>query len=153
MIRTSLLGDIVFTAGITIGGYLFSDTQPRPFLTIANCATECLQANEILGLLASVGIQKLADPLPFVLKETDKTLAIEHPFPRADIHYVIIPKEDIKDAEDLSDQDAPYIMDAYAVMATLIREHGLRDYKIILNGPGFQTVRYLHFHLVAELPD
>ncbi|MEK7542619.1 MAG: HIT domain-containing protein [Patescibacteria group bacterium] len=152
MIRYLIVGIIALGAGVVLGGYLFSDTQPRSLLNIKECGTQCLNQEEILGLVGSVGIQKFSGSLPFVTKETDKTLAIKHPFPKSDIHYVIIPKKDIKAAEDVVEEDTPYIIDAYAVMVGLIKEQNLRDYKIITNGPGFQTVGYLHFHLVSELP-
>lgn len=152
MIRHLILGGIILGAGIVLGAYLFSDTQPRSILNIEECGAYCLSNEEVLGLAASVGIQKFSGTLPFIEKETDKTLVIKHPFPKSDIHYVIIPKKDIKAVEDVSDEDTPYIIDAYYLMASLIKEQNLRDYKIITNGPGFQTVGYLHFHLVSELP-
>ena len=153
MLRYFALGIIALAGGILIGAYLFSDTQPRSFLNIKDCQTSCLNQQEILGLLGSVGVQKFSGSIPFVVKETDNTIAISHPFPRSDIHYVIIPKKDIKFVEDITEEDADYITDAYAVMAALIREQNLKDYKIITNGPGFQTVEYLHFQLVSELPE
>jgi len=103
--------------------------------------------------LGSVLMQKFSGLLPLVEKETDKTLAIKHPFPRSDIHYVIIPKKDIKSVEEVSAEDIDYIIDAYATMGVLIKEQNLKDYKIVVNGPGFQTVGYLHFHLMSELPE
>lgn len=144
---------IALAGGILIGAYLFSDTQPRSFLNITECKANCLSRQEALGLLGSVGVQKFSEAFPLVVKETDSTLAIQHPFARADIHYVIIPKKDIKFVEDITEEDAAYIKDAYAVMAALITEQNLKDYKVITNGPGFQTVEYLHFQLVSELPE
>jgi hypothetical protein len=38
----------------------------------------------------------------------------------------------------------------FAVMGEIIREKNLTDYQIVTNGPGYQTVSYLHFHLVAR---
>ncbi|MBI2098431.1 MAG: HIT domain-containing protein [Candidatus Wildermuthbacteria bacterium] len=152
MFRYISLAIVFILAGVIVGGYLFSDTKPRSFLSVRECGLSCLNQEELLGLLGSVGIQRLPGIIPSVQKETDKTIVIKHPFPQAPIHYVIIPKKDIKATEDISEEDTPYIIDAYAVMSALIREQNLRDYKIVINGPGFQTVRYLHFHLVSELP-
>lgn len=153
MIRYVITSVSAVGVGVLLGAYLFSDTQPRSVLNTRECGSHCLSHEEILGLATSVGIQKFSGALPFVQKETDKTLVIKHPFPKSDIHYVIIPKKDIKAVEGVSDEDAPSIIDAYAVMSSLIKEQNLRDYKIITNGPGFQTVGYLHFHLVSELPE
>jgi len=152
MLRYIFIGIVFVLTGVILGGYLFSDTKPRAFLRVQECGLSCLNQEEALGLLGSIGVQKLSGIIPSVQKETDKTIVIKHPFPQAPIHYVIIPKKDIKATEDISEEDTPYIIDAYAVMSALIREQNLRDYKIVINGPGFQTVGYLHFHLVSELP-
>ena len=150
--KKTLLTIFALLLGIVVGGYLFSDTQPRSFLTFHECQNTCLEQKELLGLLGSVGIQKFPDLIPSLVKETEKTVVIKHPFPQSDLHYVIIPKKDIRDAQDISSEYASYITDAYAVMSAIIREKNLRDYKIITNGPGYQTVGYLHFQLVSLLP-
>ncbi|OHA62697.1 MAG: hypothetical protein A3E07_00230 [Candidatus Wildermuthbacteria bacterium RIFCSPHIGHO2_12_FULL_45_9] len=151
MKRFLILVMLMFGAGIGVGGYLFSDTQPRAFLEVGQCqGIECLDPKEIMGLAGSVGIQRTANLLPFVEQETDKTVLMRHPFPLADIHYVAVPKKDIKDPSQLTDEDKEYLADAFAVMGAKIREEGLKKYKIITNGPGYQSVGYLHFHLVAE---
>lgn len=153
MKRYLLVAILFCLAGIVLGGYLFSDTKPRSFFNVKECRLNCLSSEEVLGLLGSVLMQKFSGLLPLVEKETDKTLAIKHPFPRSDIHYVIIPKKDIKSVEEVSAEDIDYIIDAYATMGVLIKEQNLKDYKIVVNGPGFQTVGYLHFHLMSELPE
>jgi len=141
---------IVFIAGIIVGGYLFRDVQPRSFLKIDDCDNNCLNPNELLGLIGSAGIQNLPDSMPFVVKETDKTIVIDSPIHQAPVHYVIIPKKDIKDAGDISELDKEYLVDAYAVIGEIIREENLEKYKIYTNGPYYQTVTYLHFHLLAN---
>lgn len=139
----------IFGVGMAIGGYLFRDVQPRSFLAINDCKGTCLSFNELMGLIGSAGMQKLPDFVPFVVKETDKTVVIEPPIKEAPIHYVIVPKKDIRDAADISEADASYLMDAYAVIRELIKEKNLRQYKVYTNGPGYQLVNYLHFHLLA----
>jgi len=144
LVITSLL------CGVILGAYLFSDTRPRPFLSLRNCEGNCFRLNELVGLLASVGIQNFSGLLPDVVKETDKTVVIEHPGAHKGIHYVVIPKKDIRNAADLSDSDRESVVDLFAVMGEIIREKNLTDYEIMTNGPGNQTVCYLHFHLVAR---
>ena len=61
--------------GILIGGYLFSQSQPRSFLALNRCQN-CLTHEDLLGLVASVGIQKFPGLMPFVVFETDKTIAV-----------------------------------------------------------------------------
>jgi histidine triad (HIT) family protein len=141
---------VIFIAGIIVGGYLFRDVQPRSFLKIDDCNKTCLNPEELLGLIGSVGIQNLPDSMPFVVKETDKTVVIDSPIHQAPIHYVIIPKKDIKDVADISESDKEYLADTYAVIGQIIREENLTQYKIYTNGPYYQTLTYLHFHLLAN---
>jgi len=140
---------IALILGVAIGGYVFSETQRRSVLALHDCRSTCLNQNELLGLLGSIGIQKFSGLLPSVIKETDKTIVIKSPDPQADTHLVIIPKKDIKNIGELSDDDKDYIMDAFAVIDALVKERHLSKYKIITNGPGYQQVTYLHFHLLA----
>lgn len=136
--------------GVMLGGYLFSDTQARSFLALNKCEGTCLQANELLGLLTSVGVQKFSALAPSVIKETDKTIVIEHPSPQARLHYLVIPKRDIKNIADLSDADGEYLIDAFKTVREIVRENNLTNYRLITNGPGYQGVTYLHFHLMAN---
>jgi len=141
---------IIFVAGIIVGGYLFRDVQPRSFLKIDACDKNCLNPNELLGLIGSVSIQHLPNSIPFIERETDKTIVIDSPIHETPIHYVIIPKKDIKDVSDISESDKEYLIDAYAVIGQIIREKNLKQYKVYTNGPDYQTVNYLHFHLLAN---
>jgi diadenosine tetraphosphate (Ap4A) HIT family hydrolase len=68
------------------------------------------------------------------------------------VHYVIVPKKDIKNVADLSEADSAYLTDAYLVARRLIERDRLSKYRFYTNGPGIQNVTYLHFHLIARLP-
>ena len=136
--------------GLMLGGYLFADSQPRSFLALNKCAGTCFQANELLGLLTSVGIQRFPALVPSVVKETDKTIVIEHPSPQARIHYLVIPKRDVKNIGELSDADSEYLIDVFKVAREIVKEKNLRDYRLVTNGPGYQGLTYLHFHLTAN---
>ena len=149
-LRIAALMLAALLVGVILGGYLFSDTRPRSFLALNKCEGTCLQANELLGLAASVGVQKFSALAPSVVKETDKTIVIEHPGPQARIHYLVIPKKDMKNIADLSDADGEYLLDAFKVAGKIIREKNLTNYRITTNGPGYQSATYLHFHLTAN---
>jgi histidine triad (HIT) family protein len=136
--------------GVVLGGYLFANTRPRSFLALNNCERTCFQANELLGLLTSVGIQRFPRLIPRVVKETDKTIVIEHPSPQARLHYLVIPKRDLKNIAEFSDSDNEYLIDAFKVAREIIKEKNLTDYRLTTNGPGYQTATYLHFHLTAN---
>jgi len=103
-----------------------------------------------MGLIASVGLQKFPNAVPLVVLETDKTIVIKHPVPEERIHYVIIPKKDIKNIGEISPTDEQYLMDIFSVVQELVKEEKLSDYELITNGPGKQAVTYLHFHLIAK---
>ena len=135
--------------GIIIGGYLFATSQPRSILTIHRCEN-CLSRADLLGLMASVGMQHFSGLIPFVIFETNKTVVIKHPFATERIHYVFFPKKDIKNIEEISEANAQYLTDAYFAARRIIEEEKLSKYRFLTNGPGYQDVTYLHFHLVAE---
>ena len=144
-----LLVLISLCVGILIGGYLFSQSQPRSFLAINRCES-CLSHEDLLGLLASVQIQHFSGIMPFKVFETDKTVVIKHPFSSDRVHYVIIPKRDIKNIGEISEANAQYLTDAFFVARHIIEREKLSKYSLCTNGPGSQDVTYLHFHLVAE---
>src|SRR4030095_7886221 len=149
-VRAIILMLASLVAGVILGGYLFSDTRPRSFLALNRCEGTCLQANELLGLAASVGVHKFSALAPSVVKETDKTIVIMHPSPQARLHYLIIPKKDMKNIAEISDADGEYLLDALKVAGAIIRENNLTNYRLTTNGPGYQGVTYLHFHLTAN---
>ena len=61
-----LLTLISIGLGILIGGYLFSKSQPRSFLALNRCEN-CLSPEDLLGLVASVGIQRFPKLVPSVV--------------------------------------------------------------------------------------
>jgi diadenosine tetraphosphate (Ap4A) HIT family hydrolase len=149
MLRSRIaLAALTLLVGVILGGYLFSDSQPRSFLAVASCDS-CYQTSDLAGLLASVGIQKAAAAAPIAVKETDRCVAIEHPFRKAKYHFIVFPKKDIKDIADVATDDQQYILDCLAVIRALVVENGLRTYRVETNGPGRQHVTYLHIHLVS----
>ncbi len=137
-----------FALGILIGGWLFVDVQPRSFLAIRSC-DNCLAPNDLAGLFAAVGLAHIGTWTPFVIRQTPYTVVIRNPFPDTRVDYVVLPKKDIKDVGHLSRDDQAYLVDAFAVMSDLIREHHLVTYQVLTNGPGWQKMTYLHFHLMA----
>jgi len=147
--KLAMGGALCLALGLVSGGVLFSQSQPRSVLAIHHCQ-QCLNVHELAGLLASVGIQKFPGLLPSVVFDTDHTLAVQVPSTKQGAHYVIIPKKDIKNIGEISAEDAPYLLDIFAVAQYLIKDKALSSYRIITNGPDFQDVTYLHFHLLAK---
>jgi hypothetical protein len=148
-LRLTLAGLMLLLTGIAIGGYLFAQSQARPVLSLDHCR-KCLSAKDLSGLLTSAGIHRLSGLIPGVVFETDKTIVIKNPFVRSGVDYVILPKKDIKDIGELAETDAPYLVDAYLVARHLIEDKKLTDYRFFTNGPEYQDVTYLHFHLAVK---
>lgn len=140
---------IALVAGVTLGGYLFSNSQPRSFLALSKC-DHCYGANDLAGLLASASIQKSPALTVLAVKETDRCVAIEHPLPKQKYHFIVFPKKDIKDIADVSVDDQGFVFDCLAIIRALVIENGLRNYRVETNGPARQHVTYLHFHLLSN---
>lgn len=147
MVITDLIFSLVF--GLFIGWWLFSDSKPRQIITIQR-RSHASSKEELLGFLASIGVQKLTRLIPGIILETDKIIVFKHPKPKHRIHYIFAPKKDIKDIGDFSEEDKSYLIDLFATMSTVIMEEQIQDYKLWSNGPGKQDVTYLHFHLGAD---
>jgi histidine triad (HIT) family protein len=148
-LKTLIISLSCLIAGIIIGGYLFSHTEPRSFLAVNRCQN-CVSPNELAGLVASVGVRRLPGLIPFVVLETDKTIVIRNPFAKERVHYLLIPKRDIKNIGEISKEDMPYLIDIHAVARAIIEKEKLYKYRLYTNGPGVQHVAYLHFHLVER---
>lgn len=144
--RTWLVVLVSVLIGVIIGGNLFSRSQPRSVIALRHC-DGCLRLADLLGLVGSAGIQWAPGWIPNVAIETDKTVAIR--LPGRSLHYVILPKKDLKDLRDISEPNFPYLTDAYLVARQLIEKERLSSYRLYTNGPGRQNVTYLHFHLVS----
>ena len=141
---------VLIIVGVVAGQYYLRDMQHRRPIETRNCdESVCLKPNEILGILASIGIKYGSDYLPDKLFETEKTIVIKHPTSKI-TDYLIIPKKDIKNIAEVSEEDKVYILDAIAAAQRVISDKKLTKYQLVTNGPGFQDVTYLHFHLVGE---
>ena len=147
MIITGLLCS--FVVGLLIGWWLFSDSRSRQLITFRR-RSHASAREELLGILASIGVRKLTGLIPGIILETDKTIVFKHPWPKYRIHYIIAPKKDIKDISDFSEDDKEYLNDLFAALSTVINQENIQDYKLWSNGPGKQDVTYLHFHLGAK---
>ena len=90
------------------------------------------------------------DMIPGVVMETDRSFAIAVPDRWNRVHYVIVPKKDIRDVGQVSAEDQPYLTDAFLMARRLAEKEGLRSYRLYTNDRSLQTVAYMHFHLVGR---
>ena len=140
----------VFAAGVACGGYLFSQTTPRSFLAVGDCQGRCYNPNELAGLVASAAILRAPFLIPGVVIESDTCLAIRHPKPEAKFHYVLFPKHDTRNITTLASDDTRYVMGCFALARELVARDNITAYRLQTNGPAFQDIAYLHFHLIAH---
>lgn len=143
----------LFMTGVVCGAYLFSASVPRNLLPFSDCHERCYKPAEIAGLVTSAGILRAPFLIPGVVLESDTCLAIRNPRPEAKIHYVLFPKHDTMNITTLTPADTPYVLGCFALARELVARDHLQGYRLYTNGPEFQEIAYLHFHLVADEPN
>lgn len=73
--------------------------------------------------------------------------------PAAPFHAIIIPKEHIKSADDINENNSHLIAKVFEVAAKIAKAENLENgYRIVNNcgEDGGQTVGHIHFHLLAR---
>jgi len=87
------------------------------------------------------------------VRENDEVIAIRDIAPRAPTHILILPREHIPSAADLTEDDGPLLGHVFELAASLARSEGIAEqgYRVVTNigSWGGQTVDHLHFHLMG----
>ena len=84
--------------------------------------------------------------------EDDEIIAFNDLEPQAPVHVLIIPKEHMQDANQITEQNQDIIGRIFHIAAKIAKEKGLdKGYRIVNNcgEDGGQTVQHLHFHLLG----
>ncbi len=84
--------------------------------------------------------------------EDDLCFAFHDISPLAPTHFLVIPKQHLASAAELTEAEAVTVGHIYAVIARLARELGFADgFRVVTNCGALagQTVRHLHFHVLA----
>ena len=84
--------------------------------------------------------------------EDDTVLAFEDIDPQAPVHLLVIPKEHIKDASEITPQNSAVAAHCFEVIAKLSKELKLDDGFRVVNNCGDsagQSVKHIHFHLMG----
>ena len=88
--------------------------------------------------------------------EDEAVIAFRDINPRAPTHVLVMPREHIRSAAELTDADAPLVGHVMAVAAEIARSEGIAEsgYRIVTNVGdwGGQSVDHLHFHVMGGRP-
>ncbi len=90
------------------------------------------------------------------LYEDDLVFSIRDIHPRAPIHVMLIPKQHIPTATDLTDEHGPLLGRLFAAAAQVARREGLdeRGYRLAFNvgEHAGMTIPHLHLHMLGGRP-
>lgn len=87
------------------------------------------------------------------LYEDDQLLAFYDIDPQAPLHFLVIPKQHIQSAAELTEADGALLGHIYTVIAKLCAQQGVTGgYRVVSNvgEDGGQSVPHLHFHVLAK---
>lgn len=87
-----------------------------------------------------------------IIYEDEKVLVFEDINPQAPVHLLIIPREHIASADDITEENSHIIGHIFQVIGRLAKELNLqKGYRIVNNCKehGGQTVDHIHFHLLG----
>lgn len=88
-----------------------------------------------------------------MVAEDDVAIAIRDIAPRAPTHILVLPRDHIRSAAELTDADSAVVGRLFAMAAEIARAEGIAEggYRIVTNVGtwGGQTVDHLHFHLMG----
>lgn len=140
--------------GYAGGAVSFVDTQARPLPDIHKCAPtdECLTDPEVLGLMTSVWLHLAPGSTPNIVARSKECVAIRSPKPAAYVDLVFFPTHDIRNLLEMAPGDEKYALGCIDLMRQVAGERGMRNWRIVSNGPGKQEIAYLHFHLIQDDP-
>jgi len=87
------------------------------------------------------------------LGEGPGVVAFRDVSPRAPTHVLILSREHVPSAADLTAEDGPLLGAAFELAASIARSEGIaeRGYRVVTNVGewGGQSVRHLHFHVLG----
>lgn len=90
--------------------------------------------------------------------EDDMVYAFRDINPMAPTHILIVPKCHIQSADEVTEENSPYVAHIFEVIPKIAKAEGLTNgYRVITNcgEDGCQSVKHLHFHLLGgkKLPE
>lgn len=88
-----------------------------------------------------------------LIYEDEKVIAFNDINPQAPVHFLVIPKDHIKSANSINEDNKDLIGHIIFVASKIAKDEGLEDgYRIINNcgDDGGQTVDHIHFHILGK---
>jgi len=91
-----------------------------------------------------------------IVYEDNDVIAFNDINPKAPVHILIIPKKEIKNIEELKEEDKEILYKLFSAIQNITRAIGIakEGYRIIsnCNEYGGQEVYHLHFHILGGKP-
>ena len=88
-----------------------------------------------------------------ILFEDDKILAFRDISPQAPVHFLVIPKKEIRTINDINEEDKSLIGELFIVAKEIAKKEGISEkgYRTIFNcnEHGGQTVYHIHLHVLG----
>ena len=83
--------------------------------------------------------------------EDEKVLAFNDIDPQAPTHFLVIPKEHITGAGEITEENSGIVAYIFEVIAKIAKEQGIESYRVVTNygEEAGQTVPQLHFNVLA----
>lgn len=85
------------------------------------------------------------------LRETAALMAFHHPKPSYPFHVLLVPKKAVASLMELDPEDSAFLTDLYSTVQSLVEEHHLSAWRLIVNGGEYQDFPQLHFHLISDV--
>lgn|SRR5574343_177316 len=95
--------------------------------------------------------QKIIDkeePATFLF-ENENYIIIDNKYPKAPIHYLIIPKKPIVSISDTKEQDVDVLGGLLLLAGNFAKERNIVDYKLVFNCGRHMQIPHLHLHFLA----
>ena len=87
--------------------------------------------------------------------EDEKVIAFRDIHPQAPVHFLVVPKEHIVSAAEITAENSSIISHCFEIIALLAKQEKLDDGFRVINNCGEnagQTVPHIHFHVLAGRP-
>ncbi len=86
-----------------------------------------------------------------ILYENDKVVVFKDINPRADFHFLIVPKKHIVSVNELKEEEKELVGELFLTAKEVARKYNLKGYKLLVNvgREGGQIIDHLHLHLLS----